>query len=265
MNREKKKCPYCQRKIGYGTKLIEHGKGEHKCSHCQKISKINQSFEIWLLLVFCLIAAAFIMVFYFLSAENIENTFREEGTGKILMTLFFGEAKEIKWILWEMVPFVVFYFLAPLFIEFAPLKRYMEQTSSIDLSVPTRTPISRGPKPSSKTRVIPKAQETQFSGAYEDISSSSGVESTRAFSISSDVEETEDSQEYTEITSTPTSKSQSYSSDVPLKRVTRDIPPTVTFDDVKEYVPKKEKTEDKTPSADGKKTPNGNYSGNRKF
>lgn len=272
MSRGKKKCPYCQRKVDYGTRLVEHGKGEHTCSHCQKVSKITQNFNIWMLLVFCLIGAAFIMVFYFVSAEGIEAAYREDGTGKILMTLFFGETKEIKWILWELVPFIVFFFVSPVFIELTPMKRYMEQTSSIDLSVPTRTSTDKGQRPSSKTRVIPKAQETEFRGAYEDISSSSGTDSTRAFTISgADSKENTTEAEYTDVTTRSTSKSESYSSDVPLRKMTREASLFETYDDVREYVPKSERKgnvasgrSDNTSNV-SKKPSNGNYSGNRKF
>lgn len=276
MNKEKQKCPYCSRKISYTTRLIEHGKGEHTCPHCQKISKISQNFNIWMSLVFCLIVAAFIMVFYFASADKIETAYIENGTGKVLMTLFFGDTKEIKWILWELLPFVVFFFISPLFIEFVPLKRFMEQTSSsIDLSVPTRTATDKG-KQKGSPKVIPKAQPTEYSGEYEDISSSSGTatDKTRSFTLSepAPVRVSTDEDGYTDVTPRNQSRSESYSSDAPLRRMNRETPSQEDSEDVREYVPRSSRpsTQERpkkqdTPPANGKKPSGGNYSGNRKF
>lgn len=263
MNKEKQKCPYCSRKIDYKTRLLEHGNAEHDCPNCNKTSKISQNSNIWILLILCSMFALFIMIFYFSAANSIQNVYDDEGKLGFLVTLFFGKAKEIKWMIWELIPFAIFFFVSPAFIEFFPLKRFMEQTpSKIDLSVPTRTAAAKGDKPTGRTRNIPKTHTGSFSGIYEDISSSSGaVDRTRAFRMS-DIEENSD--EVTDVSAYTTSKSDSYSSDAPLKKVQH-------HEQVKEYTPKadrvqREEVSQKTPPQSVKKpAQTSNYSGNRKF
>lgn len=262
MNKEKQKCPYCSRKIEYKTRLLEHGNAEHDCPNCNKTSKISQNPNIWILLILCCMVALFIMIFYFSAAKPIQNIYEDEGRFAFLVTLFFGKAKEIKWMFWELLPFAVFLFVSPAYIEFLPLKRFMEQTpSKIDLSVPVHSSSSKSDKPTGRTRNIPKTQTGSFSGVYEDISSSSGsVDKTRAFRIS----DMESSEGVTDVSSYTTSKSDSYSSDAPLKKVQH-------HEQVREYSPRTERTEterppQKTAPQSTKKPPQGgNYSGNRKF
>lgn len=255
MNKDKFKCPYCMRKIGYGTRLMEHSKGEHTCKHCQKVSTVKQDSYIWILLIICSVVSLFIMIFYLTSGNAIQNLYDEQGKMKLLVALFFGELMIIKWIFWEIVPFIVFYFVSPVFLEFVPQKRFMEQTQTkIDLSVPIMS--SAKVKTDSKTRNIP-IQRTEFSGVYEDISSSStGMDKTRSFSV------TDTAQNLTDVNKERITKSQSYSSDTPLVRVSHDTP-AVKDEDIKEYVPVKERV--KTAPQKEKPTPSGNYSGNRKF
>ncbi len=266
MDKEKQKCPYCSRKINYKVRLLEHGEAEHECPHCNKTSKITQNSNIWILLIICSMIAVFIMIFYFTASKSIQGAYDDEGKFAFLVALFFGKAKEIKWMIWELLPFAAFFFISPLFIEFLPLKRFMEQTpSSIDLSVPTRNTSAKSERPTGRTRNIPKAQTTSFKGVYEDISSSSeSVDKTRAFRMS-DMMNNEDylSDSVTNVTPMSTSKSDSYSSDVPLKRV--------NHEQVREYTPKAdrekaEKTVQRTQTPrETKPTQNGNYSGNRRF
>ncbi len=265
MDKEKQKCPYCSRKINYKTRLLEHGEAEHECPHCNKTSKITQNSNIWILLIICCMVAAFILIFYFTSSKSIQNAYDDDGKFGFLVALFFGKAKEIKWMIWELIPFAAFLFISPLFIEFAPLKRFMEQTpSSIDLSVPVRS-SSRGEKPTGRTRNIPKAQTASFKGVYEDISSSSGrVDETRAFRMSDMVRTGEiSSDEVTDVTPVSRSKSDSYSSDVPLRRV--------NHEQVREYTPRSERIHTEAPAQknqnirDKKPPQGGNYSANRKF
>ena len=260
MNKERQKCPYCSRKINYTSRLLEHGEAEHDCPHCNKTSKITQNPNIWILLILCSIVAIFIMIFYFTSANVIQNAYNNEEKYAFLVALFFGKSKEIKWMIWELIPFIAFFFLSPLYIEFLPLKRFMEQTpSNIDLSVPVSS-SSRGDKPTGRTRNIPKPHTTSFKGVYEDISSSSdGVDKTRAFRMS-DMEQPE---KMTDVSHVSTSKSESYSSDVPLRRV--------NHEQVREYTPRAERGSSETPASkpqpqrDKKPAQNKNFSGNRKF
>lgn len=265
MNKEKQKCPYCSRKIEYKTRLLEHGNAEHDCPNCNKTSKISQNPNIWILLILCSMVALFIMIFYFSAAKSIQSIYEDEGRFAFLVALFFGKAKEIKWMIWELIPFAVFFFVSPAFIEFTPLKRFMEQTpSKIDLSVPVRTSSANGDKPTGRTRNIPKTQTGSFNGVYEDISSSSGsVDRTRAFKMSDIEAEDKTSEKMTDVSAYTTSKSDSYSSDVPLKKVQH-------HEQVREYTPKADRIQregvpQKTAVQNKKPAKTANYSGNRKF
>ena len=257
MKKDKYKCPYCSRKIGYGKRLMEHSKGEHTCKHCQKISTVKQDSYIWILLVLCSVVSLIIMVFYLTSGKAIQEICDEQGKMKLLVALFFGDLMIVKWIFWEIVPFLVFYFVSPVFIEFVPQKRFMEQTQTkIDLSVPLVSYSKT--KTDSKVNNIQK-QRTEFTGVYEDISSSSaGMEKTRSFRVTN----TTDNRDFTDVNKERLSKSQSYSSDVPLVRVSHEAQ-NVKDDDIKEYIPVKERA--KSTSQKEKPSSTGNYSGNRKF
>ncbi len=261
MKKDKFKCPYCSRKIGYGTRLIEHKKGEHNCNHCQKISNIKQDSYIWILLTLCIVFSLFILVFYLTSANSIQNVYDENGKMKFLVSLFFGNLMILKWIIWEIIPFVVFYFVSPVFLRFTPQRRFMEQTQTkIDLSVPIISSSSKS-KADSRTQNILKNQ-TEFSGVYEDISSSSStdMDKTRCFKMSE-----MQSEDYTDVNKERMTKSQSYSSDAPLIRVSHE--PSVTFEeeDMKEYIPVKDKNHSQVKVTVQKEKPQSNYSANRKF
>lgn len=261
MKKDKFKCPYCSRKIGYGTRLIEHKKGEHNCNHCQKISNIKQDSYIWILLILCSIFSLFVLVFYLSLANSVQNVYDESGKMKFLISLFFGNLMILKWIIWEIIPFIIFYFVSPMFLKFIPQKRFMEQTQTkIDLSVPIVSSNSKT-KADSRTQNILKNQ-TAFSGVYEDISSysSADMDKTRCFKMSGMQNE-----EYTDVNKERTSKTQSYSSDAPLIRISHE--PSVTFeeDDVKEYVPEKEKNHSQVKVTVQKDKLQSNYSANRKF
>ncbi len=257
MKNDNFRCPYCSKKIGYGTRLVEHKKGEHNCSHCQKISNIKQDSYIWILLVLCSVFSLIILVYYLSSADNIQRIYDENGKMKFLVSLFFGNLMILKWIIWEMIPFIIFYFVSPLFLRFVPQKRFMEQTQTkIDLSVPIVS--SSKSKADSKTQNI-LINQTAFTGEYEDISSSSDIGKTRAFNVS-DVQ----NQEYMDVNKERASKSQSYSSDAPLIRVSHE-PVISEEEDVKEYVPEKERSHSQVKVSVQTDKPKSNYSANRKF
>lgn len=274
MDKESKRCPYCSRKINYGRRLLEQSKGEHTCNHCKKISNIKQNPLIWITLIICCLFALFIMVFYLSASKNIQDIYDDTGKMKFFVKMFFGKSKEFKWILWEILPFIVFYFISPVFIEFSPQKKFMEQTqSSIDLTVPfANTASTAKGKADSNRRNIPKQKAVEFSGVYEDISSSSSdIGKTRAFSVNSATEyykdkNTENTSSMTDINIQRNSTSRSYSSDTPLVRVSRETPVS-RDDDIKEYIPARERVQEqeKTPVSKEKNTPPTNYSANRKF
>lgn len=280
-------CPYCNRKISYFRKFVEHNFGEHECKHCNKKSNIKQASGIWALFALCVIFACLIMIFYLAFADSIMKENAINGSHKFLMAVFFGKAKILKWFLWELVPFALFYFLSPLFMTFVPQQRFVEQTTtSIDLNVP-KVPLNNtaGKKQqgvSGSTKVI--ATSGDFS---EEIQSNSGnLEKTRAFDVNNPSEEKEEiplregitvrkteedeEKETVNVTPPPTSVSNSYRDDSPLRkipvneRIENSAAPQ--SDDVKEYVPNKTP---QTPvirtAKETEKPKQGNFSANRKF
>lgn len=251
------KCPYCSRKISYTTRLVEHGQGEHNCSHCQKPSNITQSKGIWRLFTLCTLAAGIIMIFYLLFGNIIQDSYDENGSLGFLVALFFGKGKEIKWIIWELIPFAVFFFVSPKYMNFIPLRKFMEQTpSKIDLTIPTPQRKSNNTyKSEFNTRTIPKVDQEEFTGEYEDISSSS-LEKTRNFSVNDAVN----------VTPASTSTSSSYRSDAPLRRVNSELERDVLRE--AEYYAQAErvKSEKNQPvQRETAKPSQNNFSGNRKF
>lgn len=261
------KCPYCSRKIKYSTRLLEHGNGEHMCSHCNKPSNISQNSKIWSLLIICSLSAAVILLFYLIFGNIVDDAYKDHGTLGFLVFLFFGKAKTVKWIFWELIPFAVFFFMSPKYMEFVPLRRYMEQTpSKIDLTVPNMPVTSESNNRTSDggTRKIPKVERAVHTGVFEDISSSSQerIDKTRHFDVYSGVSSSENEEETVNVTPKSTSKSDSYRSDVPLRKISREVIREVEYEE--EYIPTRERKPQPTPEKNQRPT-QGNYSGNRKF
>lgn len=260
-DKEKIKCPYCSRKVSYGKRFIAKDKGEYLCPHCNKISNVKHNKRVWLLLIIAAMISLFFLLFYLAAYKGVQRTFDEEGKLGLLVALFFGDAVIFKWILWEILPFVAFYFLSPVFVEFYPQKRFMEQTQTkIDLSVPTSILNTAKVKSSSQTRNIPKENTHSFKGVYEDISSSSSgdIDKTRAFRVTTE--------EYSDINRERQVKSNSYRGDTPLVKVSRDVS-VAREEDIKEYIPQKDRINTGKPVNNPVQKPqnNSNYSANRKF
>lgn len=256
------KCPYCNRKVKYTVRLLEHNHGEHICSHCEKPSNITQNKQIWKSLLISVLCAVVVMIFYLVFSDMIEDAYaRNGGFLGLFVGLFFGKGKIVKWMIWELIPFAVFFFYSPEYMEFTPQKRYMEQTATkIDLSIPltskkTVDEIKSGLK---NSRVIPEEDRGVFTGNFEDISSTSknnfsediNLEKTKSFDVSSAVN----------ITPEKTSKASSYTSEIPLKK----MDPVVNrerdyFESISSR--REEPLQEKRESS----VTGGNYSANRKF
>lgn len=267
--KEKYQCPYCQRKVKYFTRLMEHTSGEHICPHCKKHSNITQKKEMWMTLIAAVIVALFIMLFYLIAGESMVEAQKADGSFFFLNLIFFGSSMMIKWVIWELIPFLAFFLISPCFMEFTPQKRFLEQsnTINIDLSVPkVSTDTRSSDSKSGSTRKIPLTSPTVYTGEFEEISSSSKTGSaTRAFDLNGDVHS--QGTQTVNVNSRQTSTSQSHRSDVPLKKVSHEPPK----DEVTQYrsntanapiIPRDASSNEK-PTVDRKTT--GNYSGNRKF
>lgn len=263
----KAKCPYCGRKITYGTRLLEKGEGEHYCKHCKKPSDIVLDKGIWAVFAGCAIVAILILLFYFTFGTVAQREYNIDGSHAALIAIFFGKLKTLKWVLWEILPFVVFFFVSPLFVKFTMQKKFAySSTDRIDLGTGFIPPLKTEPSANDgSTRVMPKVGATMVADdfEFENISSNSGKASdTRSFNLRDTLVEV-NPESYT--------KSASYRSDAPLKRVERVKPEKIENPNelyrvkvLREQELKKAELQQKAKEID-KTSSDKNYSANRKF
>ena len=262
----KAKCPYCGKKITYGTRLIECGEGEHYCKHCKKPSNIVQDKKIWMLFTICVIASVLILFFYIAFAKAAQHDFNEDGSYALMVSLFFGKFKTFKWILWELLPYLAFIFISPIFINYQMQKKYAYSTmDSIDLDTEYLPPVDTSATGTDSTRVLPKVGSTKVADDYDfqNISSSSGnISGTRSFNLKDSV---------TEINPESYVKSASGRSDAPLKKVERVKPERIEEPQelyrvkvLREQELRRQELQAQAKNLDNKSSER-NYSGNRKF
>lgn len=263
----KAKCPYCGRKITYGTRFMERGEGEHICKHCKKPSDIVQDKKIWMLFTVTAIISVLILLFYFAFANVVQHEYNADGSHAVLVTLFFGKLKTFKWIFWEILPYLVFFFISPLFINYRMQKKYAYTSADhIDLDTdflpPTEDEIGEN---TGSTRVIPKVGMTKVDDDFDfqEISSSSGnLSNTRNFNLKDAMTEV-DPESYV--------KTASHRSDAPLKKVERVKPERVEEPQelyrvkvLREQERQRQELQAQAKSMD-KGSQEKNYSANRKF
>lgn len=263
----KAKCPYCGKKITYGVRLIEKGEGEHYCKHCKKPSDIVQDKKIWMLFTVTTIISVLILLFYFVFANIVQHEYNADGSHGVLVAIFFGKLKTFKWIFWEILPYLVFFFISPLFVNYQMQKKYAYTSADrIDLGADFLPPVEESLTPASgSTRVIPKVGATKVSDDFDfqEISSSSGnLSNTKSFSIKETM---------TEIDPESYVKTASGGSDAPLKKVERVKPKAVEEPQelyrvkvLREQERQKRELQAQAKNID-KNTTDKNYSANRKF
>lgn len=262
----KAKCPYCGKKITYGVRFLERGSGEHMCKSCKKPSNVVQNKYIWLLFAGCVLISIFILMFYFAYSNDIQHAYNADGSHVNLIKIFFGRYKTVKWIIWEIIPYLIFFFVSPLFINYQMQKKYAyTSTDHIDLGTDFIPPVNdEHPVNTGSTRVIPKVGVTKVNNDYnfEDISSSSGNNGdTRNFNLKDAM---------TQINPEDYVRSASYRSDAPLKKVERVQPKKIEEPQelyrvkvLREQERQKRELEEHAKNVD--KANDKNYSANRKF
>ena len=263
----KAKCPYCGRKITYGTRFIERCEGEHICKNCKKPSNIVQDKRIWMVFIATLIISILILLFYFTFGNVVQHEYNVDGSHGFLVALFFGKLKTFKWIFWEILPYLVFLFVSPLFINYQMQKKYAGMTSEhIDLDTEFLPPSQAEISPASgSTRVLPKVGTTKVEDDFDfqEISSSSGrVSDTRSFNLKEAV---------TELNPEDYVKSASGKSDAPLKKVERVKPHIIDEPQelyrvkvLKEQERQRQELQQQAKNID-KNNQEKNYSANKKF
>jgi len=263
----KAKCPYCGRKITYGTRLMEKGEGEHLCKNCKKPSNIVQDKKIWMLFAIMAIISVLVLLFYFTFGTVVQHEYNADGSHAVMVALFFGKFKTFKWIFWEILPYLAFFFISPIFVNYKMQKKYAGMTSEhIDLDADFLPPSENEFSPASgSTRVIPKVGNTKVADDFDfqDISSNSGkISDTRNFNLKETV---------TQINPENYVKSASGRSDAPLKKVERVKPQLIEEPQelyrvkvLREQERQKRELSEQAKNID-KNTQDKNYSANRKF
>lgn len=263
----KAKCPYCGRKITYGTRLMEKGEGEHICKYCKKPSNIIHDKKIWMLFTITAIVSLLILIFYITFGTVVQHEYNADGSNAVMVNLFFGKFKTFKWILWEVLPYLVFFFVSPLFVNYQMQKKYSGMTADhIDLDTDFIPPSEDEVSPASgSTRIIPKVGNTKVADDFDfqEISSNSGkISDTRSFSLKGAV---------TEINPESYVKSASGRSDAPLKKVERVKPQIINEPEelyrvkvLKEQERQKRELHEQAKNID-KTSQDKNYSANRRF
>lgn len=262
----KAKCPYCGKKITYGTRFMERGEGEHFCKYCKKPSNIVQDKKIWMIFTVSTILSVLVLLFYFAFSNVVQHEYNADGSHVVLVALFLGKLKTFKWIFWEILPYMVFLFVSPIFINYQMQKKYAYNSSDhIDLGTDFLPPINEVEKASGSTRVIPKVGTTKVADDFnfEEISSSSQkISDTRNFNLREAI---------TEIDPESYVKTASSRSNAPLKRVERVKPQDVDEPQelyrvkvLREQERQKKELQEQAKNMD-KGSADKNYSANRKF
>lgn len=211
-----KKCPYCGRRISYLTVFHDKKHGIYECNRCKKESKIKADKK--LLISYVILLLLIILYFIFWRSSAFYNN-------------FLG-------IIPPIIALIAFYFCTPFFIRFVPLKRFLD-----DIERNTEQEVTT-------ENTIPEKEFIFDKKVFDEIKNKRNAPSSIEEKIDRIIEEEENYVPIIEDVSEAHTSSQST-----LKRV-HTPQPTYTqesevYDDVKQYVPKKEK-------------PNGNkYTANR--
>lgn len=115
------RCPYCGKKISYLKAFMIRRRGEHFCKKCKKVSNIHIKKTIWVFFLFVLLMSLTIMGFY----------------------LFFTDREDLKFIIYTVIPFIIFYLFAPLFIRLRPKMKFQDSlydTDMVDSTMPEPDP-----------------------------------------------------------------------------------------------------------------------------
>ena len=201
-----KKCPYCGRRISYMTVFHDKKHGIYECNRCKKECKIKAGKK--LLISYVILVLLIILYFILWRSSTFYNN-------------FLGVIPPI-------IALIIFYFCTPFFIKFVPLKRFLDD-------------IERKKEPEPQAEEYVPEQEFVFDKRiFDEIKNKRNAPTSVEEKIDRIIEEEENYVPIIEDVSEAHTSSQST-----LKRVNRTQPTytqnEVVEDDVKQYVPKKEK------------------------
>lgn len=98
------RCPYCGKKISYFKAFFIRRRGEYFCKKCKKESNIHIKKTIWLFFIFVLLMSLAIMGYY----------------------TFFTDKENLWFLLFVVLPFIIFYLFSPLFIRLRPKMKFQD-------------------------------------------------------------------------------------------------------------------------------------------
>ena len=104
------KCPYCGKEISYITAMKIRRRGEYYCKKCKKDSNIHIKKTIWIFFI-SMVVVALVILGYFLFMTNHSN----------LLFVFL-----------IIIPFLIFYLFAPLFVRLRPKKKFQDSLYDTD-------------------------------------------------------------------------------------------------------------------------------------
>ena len=216
-----KSCPYCGRRISYFTAFHKKKEGLYKCTRCNKESKIKTDFKMMLAFLGVVLLVVIYLVLW--QTSGFYNNFLD--------------------VIPPIIIIVAFYFITPLFIRFAPLRKEIE-------------------KKEIKKEQLPEMGEESYGGDYvfnrEVFEKAKQQRNSTPIVVDDDFEAPAEEEPYVPIIKDVSEAHAS--SDAPLKKVNhpsheRKYPEPETYEeDVKTYYPHQNKKPDGT-----------KYTANRKF
>lgn len=125
------RCPYCDKEISYVKAMSIRRRGEYYCPKCKKESNIHIKKTIWIFFIAMVILALAILGFY----------------------LFMTNRENILFMLFVMIPFIIFYLVCPIFVRLRPKKKFQDSLYDTEM---VNTPISTpDPTVASTAKVTP--------------------------------------------------------------------------------------------------------------
>ena len=201
-----KKCPYCGRKISYLTVFHDKKHGIYECNRCKKESKIKA--DIKLLISYIVLMLLIVLYFVFWRSSTFYNN-------------FLG-------IIPPIIALIAFYFCTPFFIRFVPLKRFLDD-------------IERKKEQEASTEeTFPQREYVFDKKIFDEIKNKRNAPSSVEEKIDRIIEEEENYVPIIEDVSEAHTSSQATLKKVKPQQVYTQNN-TAPEEDVKQYVPKKEK------------------------
>ena len=240
---EKKKCPYCSKRISYVSAYASRRKAEYVCERCGKESRVVVNRKVILAFALAAVISVAIMAGW----------------------IFAGLAHNPFGILLVAVPLIVFTVISPKFVKFVPLKKYKKSMEARKAGIEYSDNLVTSELDETDGYTFGASSDTGSgfkinSDVFNTIKAERNAEREKLrdgelVSDSSEIKKpAENIESYVPVIKDVSEKHSS--DDVPLKKIHSDSTPRMTR--TRHYIPTQEEKEPKKP--DGNR-----YSANRKF